>query len=395
MSDLYGQVLPSSDRGMGLALEVVCLEILERGQEAQNLIADVMKEEGDDHVFVLAAGIEFADLEFYAHAEIFLRNLCELDPDNHLGWFNLAITLGRESRYPESIKAYEECIRCDPTFPDAYLQKGYCEEMMGDLEQAAATYRHCLESTAEEPEAWKALGIVESDRRNYEASCEAFAQAEKLGADPVDIYFNWAISATRNNDIQKLEVCIEKLQAVDPEGWRTLLTRADYEETQQGAWAAWELLTEALEAALEEEGDVEARGYVAGSLLRFAKRNEMEVHVEEHVKRIFKEELFTEDVLEALMTLENRLSNAASSHQVVLETDGGESDRLYVVYGVSAENPEQARDIAMEFQQRCREDVWKVYSLQEISGRDEGPLGVYWRSPEADTPPGAHPATAQ
>ncbi len=42
--DLYGQTLPSSDRGGALALEAVCLEYLDQGEEAEGLIAEVMKE---------------------------------------------------------------------------------------------------------------------------------------------------------------------------------------------------------------------------------------------------------------------------------------------------------------------------------------------------------------
>jgi len=120
---LYGQTLSSTDRGRALALEVVCLGQLGLGEEAQRLIAEIMKEEGDDFAFVLAAGIEFSEVGENMQAEIFLRNLCEIDPASHIAWFNLAIAFGREERYQEAAEAYAKCIAADTKFAEAYVQR--------------------------------------------------------------------------------------------------------------------------------------------------------------------------------------------------------------------------------------------------------------------------------
>jgi len=255
---LYGQVLPSTDRGRALAIEVVCLERLDRGDEAERVVADLMKEEGDDHAYVLAAGVEFSELDSPLHAEVFLRNLCELDPNSDLAWYNLAIALGREDRFVEAIEAYDRCIAISPSLADAYLQKAYCQETIDDLEGAAGTYRKCLELDPADAETWKSLGIVESDRRRFTEAYDAFRHAVQHAEEPEDIYYNWAITAVRNSDAEQQRICIDKLQDIDPDGWRTLLTRADREEAEGQVWAAWELLCEAFENVLEsEEGEVE------------------------------------------------------------------------------------------------------------------------------------------
>ncbi|MCH8204011.1 MAG: tetratricopeptide repeat protein [Candidatus Hydrogenedentes bacterium] len=392
VNTLYGEAMSSSDRGRALALQAVCLEQLERGDEADRLIADVMNEEGDDLAFVRAAGMAFSDFNAFIHAEIFLRNLCELEPENPIAWFNLAIALGREGRYPESIKMYDECIRRNPEFADAYIQKAYCFELMDDLDQAAATYRGYLQQEPEDAEAWKALGIVESDRREVDAAYAAFEKAASIGDDPTDVYFNWAITAVRQNDLEQIEQCIAKMQAADPEDWRTLLTQADYEEAQDNIWPAWEAVCEAFDAVFEESEDFESSGYVAAALIHFAVRNDMGVHVGERIDRIFEEGLYSEDVLQALLTLDGRLSNAAKSHQVVLKASAdapeeeGDAHR-FVVYGVSAENAAEAGDIAIEFESKYGAGTWEIYSLQEITGPDEGQVGVYWRSEETTRPP--------
>ena len=391
---LYGQVLPSSDRGRALAIEVVCLERLGKHEDAQRIVVDMMREEGDDHAYILAAGIEFSELDAPLHAEVFLRNLCELDPNSSVAWYNLAIALGREDRFVEALQAYDRCVAITPEFSDAHLQKAYCQETMDDLPGAAATYRRYLELNPEDGEAWKLLGIVESDQRRFTEAYDAFRHAVKHTQEPEDIYFNWAITAVRNADSEQQRACIDKLQDIDPEGWRTLLTRADQEENDGQVWAAWELLGEAFENVLEAESDdpdddEDACSYVVSVLLRFAYRHDMREHAQEHVLRVFEEQLFTEDVLESLQALEGRLSNTATSFQVVLKCAAGGAES-YVVYGVSTDDADEAGRLALSFEERCGPgQELTLYSIQQLTSPDEGRIGVYWRSGDLDRPPGA------
>ncbi len=388
---LYGQTLSSTDRGRALALEVACLGQLGKSEEAERLITEIMKEEGDDFAFVLAAGIEFSDVGEFMQAEVFLRNLCEIDPASHVAWFNLAITLGREERYQEAAEAYAKCIAADASFAEAYVQRAYCLEMLEDLDGAVAMYHAYLERVPDDAEAWKSLGIVESDRKKFTESYDAFRRALDHTDEPEDVYFNWAITAVRSEDAEELERCITKLQDIDPEGWRTLLARADYEEAEEHVWPAWELLSEAFERALdsddEEEDDDEAKAYVAAALLRFAARNDMREHAAEHVLRLFEERILSSEVLEALEELEGRLSNSAASYQVMLRSP--DPDRVrYIVYGVSADSADEAGQIAIAFEERCSATSWTLYMIHQLTQPDEGRIGVYWRSQEYNRPPG-------
>ncbi len=387
---LYGQTLNSTDRGRALALEVACLGDLDRGEEAERLIAEIMKEEGDDFAFVLAAGIEFSDVGEALQAEVFLRNLCEIDPASHVAWFNLAIALGREERYQEAAQAYAKSIAADASFAEAYVQRAYCLEMLEDLDGAVAMYTAYLERVPDDAEAWKSLGIVESDRKKFEEAYAAFRRALDHTDEPEDVYFNWAITAVRSEDAEALERCITKLQDLDPEGWRTLLSRADYEEAEEHVWPAWELLCEAFDRVLDDEEDdedEEARPYVAAALLRFAARHDMRDHAAEHVLRIFEERIFASEVLEALEELEGRLSNEAASYQVMLRSPDADRPR-YLVYGVSADVADEAGRSAVEFEERCSGETWTLYMIHQLTEPDEGRIGVYWRSQEYKRPPG-------
>lgn len=394
LSNLYDQELPSSVRGRGLALEVVCLERLDRREESDNLIVDVMKEEGDDLAFVQAAGMEFSDLESDIHAETFLQNLCDLDSDDAQNWYYLAIALGRTERYHESLQAYDECLKHDPAFPGAHVEKAWCLKHMGDVDGAIAAYRAYLAIEPGDGGTWKTVAIAEGDRGNYEASYEAFDKALATGEDAEDVYYNRATSAMRQGDEDEVQRCIEELQEIDPESWRTLLTRADYEEAQGHIWPAWELLGEAFDGAIDDqdeeddpEVDLGERNYIAGALLRYAVRNGMQDHASQYVLQIFENDLFSDEVLTELRALDGRFANAVANFQVVLRGATESSGERWVVYAVSAENADAAGDEATAFHERYGAPDWQLESTQQISGVDEGPVGVYWRSDELSTPP--------
>ena len=147
---------------------------------------------------------------------------------------------------------------------------------------------------------------------------------------------------------------------------------------------------EAFDNVLEDSEDFESCGYVAAALIHFAVRNDMGVHVENPIERIFKERLYSEDVLQALLRLDGRLSNAAKSHQVVLKAsaEGAEAAaERYIVYGVAADDAEEAGKIAVEFEAKFGPRTWEIYSLQQITGPDERQVGVYWRCGEKKRPP--------
>ncbi len=353
---LYGPPLPGPVRGRAFALEIVALEELERFQDAEDLVIERMKEEGDNLAFVLAAGMEFSDLDADDHAEVFFRNLCQLDPDNYVPWYNLAIALGRMGRFLEAVAAYDEALNRNADYAPSHLQKGYCERMMGSVEDAIASYRRYLALEPEDGDTWSELGVLESEAGHLEKAYAAFASAIKAEADPEDTWFNWAVTAIRHKDTDQLRACIDQLQGINPEGWRLQMALADRDALQENLWEAWEHMTEAFDTALESE-DEDAAEYVATVVLSFARRHDMAQHAESIVERIFEEELFAEPVLQSIQLLESRFSNHASSYQIVLRVTlnevGSPEDAEFRVFGVTANNPDEAAELACAFEARC------------------------------------------
>ena len=394
---LYDQSLPSSDRGRALAIEAVLLEAMDRMDEAHQLISAIMKEEGDDVTFVQAAGVQFAEMGAFPHAEIFLKNLCELTPEDPMPWYNLAISLGREGRYTEAITAYNRSLEIEPSFADCYFQKAECYSLMGDKENAVATLAEYVTNEPSDGEAWVDLGVAQSDLGRFKEAYTSFDSATKTEHDLLDIHYNWAISAVRNRDLAQMERSIEAMQDEEPADWRTLIARADYEECIDNIWPAWEILMEAVEDAFDADPDEhEARDYVITTALHFVNRNKMQEHASELIDRIFDKALFSEEILGGLLVLNAKASMRAASYQVTFKADVEQSDNVfldsgqrYIIYGVMADKPDLAVEAARDFEARCSDLEWTIDSVIQLSPPDEGMLGVYWRSNLLDRAPSA------
>lgn len=396
LHELYSVEMPSSLRGRALALEVVGLEEQERFQEANRLIETTMKEDGDDLGFILAAGIQFSELDSVDQAEVFLKNLCQLDSENHLAWFNLGVALSRAGRHEEALHAYEQTLKRAPDFHEAHLHAAYALRVENKRDESLERYRLYTEIEPEDVDGWIGYAQLLSELDRHEEALDSFQKLEKLQPDSLDLYFDWAVSAARAKNDGMVASCVQRMIEIDSEDWRTLLTQADFEETLGNVWQAWERLCGAFEDVSDaEEEDPDAFDFVASALLRFAARNRMQENAAEYVEEIFTFQPLSEDVLDALLVLNERYSNASASFQVVLKgsaaDDTGHLQVAYRVYGVAADEPEQAGMLAMAFEERCTSPAWQVFNIMQISPPDEGSIGVYWMSDLLSRPPSATP----
>lgn len=396
LRELYAVTMPSSLRGRALALEVVGLEEQERFQEANRLIETTMKEDGDDLGFILAAGIQFSELDAVEQAEIFLKNLCQLDSGNHLAWFNLGVALNRAGRHEEALHAYEQTLKRASNFNEAHLHAAYALRLENRREESLERYRLYTELEPEDVDGWIGCAQLLSELNRHEEALAAFERLEQLQPDSLDVYFDWAVSAARARDEGRVATCVQRMIEIDPDDWRTLLTQADFEETLGNVWQAWERLCHAFEDVADtEEDDPDSFDFVASTLLRFAARNHMQENAGEYVDEIFAFQPLSEDVLDALLMLNERYSNASASFQVVLKgsalDDAGQLQVAYRVYGVAADDPDQAGTLAMAFEERCTGSAWQVFNVMQISTPDEGGIGVYWMSDLMSRPPSATP----
>jgi tetratricopeptide (TPR) repeat protein len=257
--------------------------------------------------------------------------------------------------------------------------------LMGEIDEARELILRAVDLEAENFTSWCALAQLEWSVENYEIAEQAYSRALNCPeADLMAIHFEWGTSAAFAGDGTRAKSCTEAMQQIDPEDWRTLMTTGAYNYTDGDYEAAETSFEEAFEMALASREYFALESSVA-ILFDFLADTGREIETDRYVDRIFEEQVFTENVLQILLSQEGLTSNAAASHQVVLRSPS--EPPAYRVYAVSAESPEQSEFFAQRFERRCDESVWNVHDIQQVGEPSPALLGVYWRSETMPEPP--------
>ena len=76
-------------------------------------------------------GIGHAD-----QAEASFRRILDLDPGSSEGWYNLGVSLEKQNKPHEAIRAYKEAIRLDSSYVNAYNNMGLNYKNLGNFKEA-------------------------------------------------------------------------------------------------------------------------------------------------------------------------------------------------------------------------------------------------------------------
>jgi tetratricopeptide (TPR) repeat protein len=93
----------------------LCLQDQEQYADALDQFARVIEYGGErPEAAHLNAGLCFSNLGQLPMAEASYRRSVEIEPDYHLGWYNLGYLYERLRRPEEALAAFQEAARCDP-----------------------------------------------------------------------------------------------------------------------------------------------------------------------------------------------------------------------------------------------------------------------------------------
>lgn len=386
---------PDKHRGCALGVEVACLIELNRESEAEAKVDEALSKHRDQTRFLLWLGNQMSDLGHFEPAERVLGELCRIDSESPLPYYNLGVMLERSWRLDEAIAAFDEALKRDSNFEDALINKAMCLEQREDWEGAACAYRQYLRLEPKDAHCWVSLAIVESERDRFEEAYEAYGRALELEPECKSLHFNWAVTSLRRKDHDQLQYCAAALARLAPDDWRTESVGGDVLEAQGHVWPAWEAKQHAVELALQaEQEEPEASPATAAVIgaLRFAGRNDLGEHTDDLIERIFDAHLFADAVLSEMRAILGDKSDHARlffvqlegrPHVDLLESEDGPGLDPSQHWGyfrsceVLADDEAQARRLALEFEERIGDGVdYRIIELEETGGPRQAHLGV-------------------
>ena len=386
--------LSTKDQGRSVGLEIACMLELERDKDAETKIKQVCREQPGDEHFMLACGVQLSELECYEPAEEILRALCVVDRSSETPPYNLAVVLKRDKQYEQAAELFATAIERNERFEQAFLEKAECHEAIDEWADAAEAYRRYLALVPDDAHHWVSMAIALSNRERSDLAYEAYERAEKLEPESITLHYNWAITAVRKEDRERLSTCVQRLEEIAPADWRSAAARSRLLESDRQIWPAWEAALEAVDAALDDEDEdanETAEAAMSGALA-FANRNGMQEHASGLIDRLFESRLFGGGTLPELRSLAGVRSPRAIRFYLVVEgrmkhdrvgdmepvtPESIQGHGFYRSYQVLAEKEDEARGQALDFEARLGDGTGlRVTEVETMEGPQEADLGV-------------------
>lgn len=111
-------------------------------------------------------GMLYQDKEDADKALSCYSRMLKLEPDNKLALYNSGyVKLVLQDNYTSGIDFFNRAIGADSAFADAYFNRGYCYELIGDLPKASADYQKVLKLRVNDPKAVQGINRLEKKQR--------------------------------------------------------------------------------------------------------------------------------------------------------------------------------------------------------------------------------------
>jgi FkbM family methyltransferase len=130
-------------------------------------------------------------------AEAWMRKAVDAEPAMWEAHFGLAVALQMQRRTDEAIAGYERVLELRADDFESLINSGICRLDQGDPPAAEVYFRRAIAVDGERAKAWSNLGAALGQQDRDREALEAFARAERLGADTdqdLDIFVNIAIN---------------------------------------------------------------------------------------------------------------------------------------------------------------------------------------------------------
>ena len=133
--------------------------------------------------------------------EAHLRNI-ELDPQDHEGYNNFAVTLKEIGRFPEALKYYQYAIKLKPDYAEAFNHLGILLKELGNLEEAETAFINAINSQNDFGEAYNNLGLIQEKNLNFKNAEISFVNALKINPRFINAYNNLAFNLKEQGNLK-------------------------------------------------------------------------------------------------------------------------------------------------------------------------------------------------
>jgi TonB family protein len=131
----------------------------------------------------------------------------------------------RNRDFDGAIADYTEAIRLDPTFADAFHNRGVARSAKGDFDAAIRDYSRAIELDPRRARTYFSRGVAFSRTRDYDRAIESFSKGLEISPNDANAYDDRALARSNKGDMDGAIADLNIAISLDPRNARAFNNR--------------------------------------------------------------------------------------------------------------------------------------------------------------------------
>ena len=140
----------------------------------------------------------------------------KIDPKFAEAWYNKGIALRKLKKYEEAIKCFDEAIKIDPKFAEAWYNKGIALRKLKKYEEAIKCFDEARKIDPNYAKAWNNKGIALGKRGKLDEAIKYFDEAIKINPNYAEAWSNKGVALGKLSKLDEAIKCFDKAIKIDP-----------------------------------------------------------------------------------------------------------------------------------------------------------------------------------
>jgi len=360
-------------RAASTAARIAAMNIGNSAGSATQVLQDLCADESQSLWMLSRVGDLLVEMQHPEQALTIFRECARREPEEAGTHYNVGIALRATGELDGAITQFTKAIGVDDSFYPAWAELASTLHGMDRVDEAAEAMGKYLELVPDDVNNWVALGVMESQREDFQAAEDAFDRAAALDDSYPPLWLNRGVTAQHRGEIEQLRACHKKLAEGAPESWQEAMLRAMVHSEDEDIWQGWEAMQEAIERVDEEflpEGQLDhpTRVHVYALALEYLHDHELHEQFESLRDRALHTRLFDQRILDIVREAHGEHADQAHLYSVVIVAEASEALQEQFsspelappagycrMYSVIAADEVQARAAVDDFEQKLGE----------------------------------------
>ncbi len=132
-------------------------------------------------------------------------------------YYSAGVSLMLTKKYAKAISSFEQAVKEEPKFAEAFFHIGYCHDELGDHQEAVSAFKKAISLKPNFVEAHYNLGIALDGLNQFQESIEAYRRASVLKPDFFEAFFNLGVAFGKVNRVQDAVNAFKQAIKISPD----------------------------------------------------------------------------------------------------------------------------------------------------------------------------------